>query len=103
MIKKGLLMKNKDNFDSEALEAPETIEMRLEGILWACDFGTFDMPVGAEIDHVSGRWGAYRVYFTDEKKYPPIEVQTEHEVDGKLPDSIRVWDEEGAEHYNDNL
>ena len=96
-------MENKDNFDSEALEAPETIEMRLEGVLWAADFGIFDMPVGAEIDEVHGRWGVYTIHFTDADKYPPITVHTEYEVDGKLPDSIKIWDEEGAEYYNDSL
>ena len=92
MSKKGFIMTKND-----------TIEMRLEGILWACDFGIFDMPVGAEIDHINGRWGVYTVHFTDPDKYPPIEVQTDHEIDGKRPDSIKIWDEEGAEYYDDSL
>ena len=80
-----------------------TIEMRLEGVIWACDFGTFNMPIGAEIDEVNGRWGTYTVHFTDPNKYPPITVETDQEVDGKLPDSIKIWDDEGAEHYDDTL
>ena len=52
---------------------------------------------------MNGRWGTYTVHFTDPNKYPPITVETDQEVDGKLPDSIKIWDDEGAEHYDDTL
>jgi len=78
-----------------------TVKMRLEGTLWACDFGEFDMPIGAEIANVSGWGGIYTVSFTDPEKYPDIEVQTELDLESKRPTTIRVWDDEGAEHYYD--
>lgn len=81
----------------------KTKEMRLEGQLWACDFGEFKMPVDAEIDYVNGKWGTYTVHFTDPDKYPPIDVATDQEIDGKQADSIKVWDDEGAEYYNDTI
>jgi len=60
---------NKDNFDSEALEAPETMTMRLCGDLYAQDYGEFEMPIGAEIKEVHGKWGRYIISFKDPEKY----------------------------------
>jgi hypothetical protein len=78
-----------------------TVKMRLEGKLWACDFGEFDMPIGAEIDNVSGWKGIYTVSFTDPIKYPDIEVHTEVDLETQRPETITVWDDEGEEHYYD--
>ena len=90
---------NKDNFDSEALEAPDTITMRLTGDLTAYDYGEFEMPRGAEIEEVNGRWGCYIVRFTDPEKYPDMEVQCDQEIDGKNASYIRISDDEGNDHY----
>jgi hypothetical protein len=89
---------NKDNFDSEALEE-DTMTMRLSGDLTAYDYGEFEMPKGAEIDEVSGRWGCYIVRFTDPEKYPDMEVQCDQEIDGKHPSYIIISDDEGNSHY----
>jgi len=76
-----------------------TITMRLCGDLYAQDYGEFEMPEGAEIADVWGKWGCYTVHFTDPEKYPDIEVQCEQEVDGKHATYIRISDDEGNDHY----
>jgi len=99
--KSGESSMNKDNFDSEALEAPETMTMNIEGDLFAVDYGCFEMPVGAEIKAVNARWGCYIISFTEPEKYPDIEVQCSQEVDGKYPSYIRITDDEGEYHYEE--
>lgn len=76
-----------------------TITMRLTGDLTAYDYGEFEMPRGAEIEEVNGRWGCYIVRFTDPEKYPDIEVQCDQEIDGKHSSYIRISDDEGNDHY----
>jgi len=90
---------NKDNFDSEALEAPQTMTMRLCGDLYAQDYGEFEMPIGAEIKEVHGKWGRYIISFTDPEKYPDMSVECEQEVDNKYPTYVRISDDEGNDHY----
>ena len=80
----------------------DVIKMRLCGDIHAYDYGEFDMPAGAEIESVDGRWGCYIVTFTDSDKYPPLEVQCSQEVDGKHPEYIRISDDEGNDIWEES-
>jgi len=80
----------------------KTIEMTIEGRLDAYDAGFFNMPIGATIDTVNGKWGSYIVTFTDPKKYPDIKVQCDHSSEGKHPNNVIVWDSNGKEYYDEN-
>ena len=84
------------------LEVADVVEMRLCGDIHAYDYGTFQMPAGAEILSVDGRWGCYIVTFTDSDTYPPIEVQCSQEVEGKHPEYIRISDDEGNDIWEES-
>jgi hypothetical protein len=90
-----------DSQENGVSSTDTTIPMRLEGSIYAYDYGEFDMPKGAEIDSVDGRWGVYHVTFTDPVKYPMIEVQCYQEVDGKFPDNVRVTNADTCEEWYD--
>jgi hypothetical protein len=76
-----------------------TITMRLTGDITAYYYGEFEMPRGAEIKEVDGRWGCYTISFTNPEKYPDIEVPCDQEIDGKHSNYIRISDDEGNDHY----
>jgi len=84
------------------LEVEETVSMRLCGDIHAYDYGDFEMPKGAEIDTVSGRWGVYQITFTDWEKYPMMEVQCSQEIEGKFPEYVRISDDEGNDVWEES-